>query len=43
MSERLFGGDTFSGIVDEDFLQQVKELLVEDVVGWDDILGWLVR
>lgn len=38
MLKRLFGGNSFSGIIDEDFLQKVEEVPAELVVVWYDFL-----
>lgn len=38
MLQGLVCRDTLLWIVDKDFLQQIEELAVELVVGWDDFL-----
>jgi len=37
--ERLFGGNSFRRIIDEDFLQQVEEIPTELIVVWYDFLS----
>lgn len=38
MLKRLFGGDPFCRIIDENFLQKVEEVPTEFVVVWYDFL-----
>ena len=38
MLKRLFGGNSFSRIIDENLLQKVEEVSAEFVVVWDDFL-----
>jgi hypothetical protein len=38
MLKRLFGGNSFRGIIDEDFLQKVEEISAEFVVIWYNFL-----
>jgi hypothetical protein len=38
MLECLFGGNSFSGIIDKDLLKKVEEVSAEFVVIWNDFL-----